>query len=191
MLIIVCGFAGSGKSTLSELLGKEFGLKVVHASHLLKELATKKVEELDVEHTQAGTGFWESKEGQKYLEKRQTDSSMDLALDKKLLEIAAKGNVVLDSWTMPWLSKTGYKIWLNVSPQVRAKRVASRDGLNEKEVLQKILERDKKTSGIYAKLYGFTIGQDFAPFDLILDADKLNEKQVFETVKKKIKENYI
>ena len=191
MLIIVSGFAGSGKSTLSEALGKEFGLKVVHASHLLKELQKKKPEELDIENTQAGTGFWESKEGQSFLEKRQKDSSMDRALDKKLLEIAKKGNVVLDSWTMPWLCKDGFKIWLNTSAKERAKRVANRDGLPEKEVLAKILERDKKTAQIYEKLYGFKIGKDFSPFQLLINADKLKEKQVFEIAAGKIRESFL
>ncbi len=189
MLIIIAGFAGSGKSTLSELLGHKFSLNVVHASHLLKELQTKSVNELDIKNTQAGSGFWESKEGQEFLKKREQDFSMDKALDKKLLEIAEKGNVILDSWTMPWLSKKGFKIWLNVSQQVRAKRVAERDKLPEKEVLEKIKERDKKTADIYKKIYGFEIGKDFTPFNLVIDASDLNEKQVFDLAVKKILES--
>lgn len=186
MLIIVSGFAGSGKSTLSELLGKKLGLKVVHASHLLKELQSKSVKELDLENTQAGTGFWESAEGKKLLEKREKDFSLDKKLDKLLLEIAEQGNVVLDSWTMPWLCKKGFKIWLETSAKERAKRVSRRDKLDEKEVFEKILERDKKTAGIYKKIYGFEIGKDFKPFDLVIEADKLNEKQVLDAVLEKL-----
>lgn len=187
MLIIVSGFAGSGKSTLSELLGKEFGLKVVHASHLLKELQNKSVKELDTEHTKAGSGFWESKEGKIFLERREKDFSMDKKLDELLLKIAGKGNVVLDSWTMPWLCKKGFKVWLEVSAKERARRVAKRDNLPEKQVLERIVERDKKTAGIYKKLYGFEIGKDFKPFSMVVRADKLDEKKVFELVAGKIK----
>ena len=187
VLIIVSGFAGSGKSTLSESLGKEFGLKVVHASHLLKELQTKKASELDTEHTAAGSGFWESIEGQKFLEKRQKDSSMDRALDKKLLEIAKKGNVVLDSWTMPWLCKNGVKVWLNAKSETRAKRVSERDNLKYKDVLKKIKERDRKTAGIYKKIYGFEMGKDFSPFDVVIITDKLAQEDVRKIAIKKIK----
>ncbi len=189
MLIIVSGFAGSGKSTLAEGLGKEFGLKVVHASHLLKELATKSVKELDTEHTEAGSGFWESADGKKYLDKRSKDTSMDKKLDRLLLKIADEGNVVLDSWTMPWLCKKGFKIWIETSALERAKRVAQRDNLAEKEVLEKIMERDKKTAEIYRKLYGFEIGKDLKPFHLVIQSDGLEEKKVLEIAVLKIKES--
>ncbi|MEK6941463.1 MAG: cytidylate kinase family protein [archaeon] len=179
MLIIVSGFAGSGKSTLAEALAVHFGLEFVHASDLLKKLKTQKVYEIDVKNTKAGSGFWESAKGKKYLQARQKDSSMDRALDKLLLEIAAKGNVVLDSWTMPWLCKKGFKIWLEVSAKERARRVARRDGFDEKKVLEKILERDKITTGIYKKLYGFEMGADKKVFGMIIGSDKKTSKEVF------------
>lgn len=187
MLIIVSGFAGSGKSTLVEKLAKHFNLEFVHASDLLHQLKTKKAFELDPSHTLAGTGYWESSEGKKYLLERQKDGSMDRELDKLLLEIADKGNVVLDSWTMPWLCKKGFKIWLEVSPKVRAKRVAKRDGLDEKMVLQKILERDKITAGIYKKLYGFEMKPDKKVFDLIIRNSGMTKEQVFKKAVEKIK----
>lgn len=182
MLIIVSGFAGSGKSTLVEALAAHFGLKFVHASDLLKELKSKKVKELDVEHTSAGSGFWESPNGRKYLLLRKKDSSMDKELDALLLKIAKAGNVVLDSWTMPWLCNNGFKVWLEVDARERAKRVAERDGLNQKAVLKKILERDKVTAGIYKKLYGFQMGPDKKVFDLIIDATNLAREAVIMAV---------
>ncbi len=182
LLIIVSGFAGSGKSTLTEVLAAHFGIEFVHASDLLKRLQKQKASELDVKGTKAGSGFWESEEGKKYLHARQKDGSMDKELDKLLLKIAEKGNVVLDSWTMPWLCKKGFKIWLEVSAKERARRVAERDSLDQKVVLQKILERDKITAGIYKKLYGFEMKADKKVFDLIIEADKKNIKIVFEDV---------
>jgi len=188
MLIIVSGFAGSGKSTLADYLGKQFGLPVVHASHLLQQLKQKGMAELDTATTKAGSGWWESKEAQDYMKQRQKDDSMDKALDKELLAIAGKGNVVLDSWTMPWLCKEGIKVWLNAKAETRAKRVSERDNLKYKDVLKKIKERDKKTAGIYKKIYGFEMGKDYSPFDVVVITDKLTQDDVRKIVVEKIKE---
>ena len=188
MLIIVSGFAGSGKSTLADYLGKQFSLPVVHASHLLQQLKQKEMAELDTASTKAGSGWWESKEAQDYMKQRQKDDSMDKALDKELLAIAGKGNVVLDSWTMPWLCKDGIKVWLNAKAETRAKRVSERDNLKYKDVLKKIKERDKKTAGIYKKIYGFEMGKDYSPFDVVVITDKLAQEDVRKIVVEKIKE---
>ena len=188
MLIIVSGFAGSGKSTLADSIGKNFGLKVVHASHLLQQLKQKEMNELDTTKTKAGSGWWEGKEAQDYMKQRQKDSSMDKALDKELLEIAEKGDVVLDSWTMPWLCKKGIKIWLNAKAETREKRVSERDNLKYQDVLKKIKERDKKTAGIYKKIYGFEMGKDYSPFDLVIITDKLQQEDVRKIAIKKIME---
>ena len=91
---------------------------------------------------------------------------------------------------MPWLCKKGFKIWLHASPSVRAKRVAQRDKLEEKKVLEKIIERDKKTAGLYRKIYGFSIGEDLTPFQLVINSDNLKEKEVFEIAVQKVSEYY-
>ena len=186
MLIIVSGFAGSGKSTLAEAVGKQFGLQVVHASHLLQQLREKEAEDLDLMHTKAGSGWWESKEAADYMKAREKDSSMDKALDKELLAIAEKGDVVLDSWTMPWLCDKGIKVWLSAKAETRAKRVAERDKLKYEDVLKKIKDRDKKTAGIYKKIYGFEMGKDFKPFDIVVITDGISQDYVRKTVIKKI-----
>lgn len=186
IVIIVSGFAGSGKSTLAENLAKHFKLKCVHASDVLKQLLEKDVESIDLDKTTGGTGWWESSEGKKFMKQRTADGTLDKILDKKLLELIKKGNIVLDSWTMPWLSKAGYKIWLNTSIEERANRVSERDKLSIEEVKEKIASRDKETSLIYEKLYGFKMGKDLTPFNLILKTDGMSIEEVFEKAKKTI-----
>ena len=100
----------------------------------------------------------------------------------KLLEHAKKGNVVLDSWTMPWLLDGGFKIWIDASKEVRVKRLAKRDGTSLKKALKVLEEKEETTKTIYRELYGFSLGEDFSPFDLILDTNKLDADEVFHTV---------
>ncbi len=99
------------------------------------------------------------------------------------MKLAKQGNVVLDSWTMPWLLKEdAFKVWLEVSPNERAKRLARRDRISVKEALSALDEKDGKTKRIYKRLYGFDLGEDFSPFDLILDTNLLESGEVFQAL---------
>ncbi|MGD0405096.1 MAG: (d)CMP kinase [Candidatus Bathyarchaeia archaeon] len=175
-VICISGMAGTGKSTLSKKLAEKYNLKCYSGGDALKELA--KAEGYDVSRQ----GWWESLEGLNFLKERVIDPKFDKAVDAKLLEYAQQGNVLLDSWTMPWLLKEGFKIWLMGSIEKRATRVAERDKITLNEAFKVLEEKESRTKAIYKKLYGFALGEDFAPFDLVLDTDNLNAEEVFEVL---------
>jgi cytidylate kinase len=176
VIICVGGMAGSGKSALAKKIAEKYKLKYYSGGAALMGLA---VEE-GYRHVERG--WWESSEGMRFLERRGTDPRFDQAVDQKLLQMARKGNVVLDSWTMPWLLKKGFKIWLEASAQKRAERIAERDRISFEEALEAMKRKERQTKVIYKKMYGFSLGDDYAPFNLILDAEILNEEEVFRTV---------
>jgi len=127
-------------------------------------------------------GWWESQEGMKFLRLRTEKPEFDKKVDMKLLEWAEKGDVVLDSRTMPWLLERGFKIWLEASEEVRTSRIANRDGLTFEEALRYLREKESRTKEIYRRLYGFDLGEDLAPFDLILDVNLLEKHETFQTL---------
>jgi len=176
--IVVCisGMAGTGKSTLSKRLAKKYELKYYSGGDALKELAK------DQGYNSSSRGWWESPEGLSFLEKREKNFIFDKAVDEKLMEYAQQGHVLLDSWTMPWLLKTGFKIWLVASVEKRAERIAKRDRIPIGEALRVLQEKEARTKAIYKKLYGFTLGEDFEPFNLVLDTDALNAEGVFQVL---------
>jgi len=176
IVICISGMAGTGKSTLSKKLAEKYNLKCYSGGDALKELA--KAEGYDVSRQ----GWWESLEGLNFLKERVIDPKFDKAVDAKFLEYAQQGNVLLDSWTMPWLLKEGFKIWLMGSIEKRATRVAERDKITVNEAFKVLEEKEAMTKAIYKKLYGFVLGEDFAPFDLVLDTDNLNAEEVFEVL---------
>jgi len=176
IVICICGMAGSGKSTVAKKLAEKYGLKYYSGGDALKALAIEKG------YRPLEKGWWESPEGLSFLENREENPEFDKAVDRKLLEVAEKGNVILDSWTMPWLLKKGFKIWLEASLRKRAERVAKRDGISVEKALEALKSKEKKTKTIYKKLYGFSLGEDFEPFHLILDTDNLSAKEVFQTL---------
>ena len=188
MLIIVSGFAGSGKSSLADSLGKTLKLEVIHASALLKEMCVSGNKKLEHASVKKVKDWWESDEAKKIMINRKNDSSYDLALDEKLKKIAKKGNVILDSWTMPYLYKgKAFRVWLSASAEVRAKRVSKRDNLKYEKVLDKIKARDSQTKSLYETLYNFSMGDNLEVFDLEIDTDNVSQEEVFEKVLSKIK----
>ena len=179
-VICISGMAGTGKSTLSKKLAEKYQLRYFSGGDVLKELAQQEGYDVSVQ------GWWESPTGLKFLNERANDPKFDRAVDDKLLEHAQQGNVLLDSWTMPWLLKDGFKIWLEASFEKRAARVAVRDGLTVSEALDVLKEKEARTKAIYKSLYGFGLGEDFKPFDFILDTDNLSANEVFEVLCKVI-----
>ena len=176
--IVVCisGMAGTGKSTLAKRLAQKYGLKYYSGGDALRVLAAEKG------YNSSSNGWWESPEGLSFLEQRKANASFDKAVDEKLLEYAAQGNVLLDSWTMPWLVKQGFKIWLAASVEKQAQRIAQRDKMTVEEALQALKQKEDRTKSIYKQLYGFALGEDFAPFNLILDTDNLSAEEVFQVL---------
>jgi cytidylate kinase len=176
VVICVCGMAGCGKSTVAKSLAEKYGLEYFSGGNALKALA------LEAGYKPAEIGWWETAEGMNFLQQRMEDPQFDRNVDEKLLELAKQGNVILDSWTMPWLLKNGFKVWLEASPHVRAKRVAERDGIDVEKALKVLKEKDRRTKVIYKDLYGFDLGNDFSPFNLILATDELDVDEVFHAV---------
>ena len=173
LVICISGMAGTGKSTLAKKLAEKYGLKYYSGGDALKALAVEEG------YDASRDGWWESAVGLKFLKQREGDAKFDKAVDQKLLEYAEKGNVLLDSWTMPWLLKTGFKIWLLASMEKRAARVAKRDKITVEKAVKVLKEKEDGTKAIYKQLYGFTLDEDFKPFDLVLDTDNLSAEEVF------------
>jgi cytidylate kinase len=179
-VICISGMAGTGKSTLSKKLAEKYQLRYFSGGDVLKDLAKHEGYDVSIR------GWWESPEGLKFLNERINDPKFDKAVDDKLLERAQQGNVLLDSWTMPWLLMEGFKIWLDASFEKRAARVAVRDGMTESQAREVLKEKEARTKAIYRELYGFGLGEDFKPFDFILDTDNLSANEVFEVLCKVI-----
>jgi len=114
----------------------------------------------------------------RFLAKRRGSSRFDKEVDARLLKKAAKGNVVITSYTLPWLSKDGLKVWLSGTPQSRAERMAKRDSSTSEESMKIIEKRDKENFNLYKKLYGIEFGKDLSPFQLVVGTDGVPARRV-------------
>ncbi|MEM0090505.1 MAG: cytidylate kinase family protein [Nitrososphaerota archaeon] len=184
LVICISGLAATGKSTVARKLAKALNIRYISGGQALKQLAIERGYE------PGGEDWWEKPEGLKFLEERSSNPEFDKLVDAKLLELASKGDVVIDSWVLPWLLKDGYKIWLKASEDERAVRLSKRSGLpidTAKEILRK---RDSESKEIYNRLYGISLENDLSPFDVVLDTTGLNEDEVYKVLLSLIKLHY-
>lgn len=179
--IILFGFSGSGKSTVANLVEEKYGLRVIHPSGILRDLYEGK--KVDVGNTRYNTGFWESEEGVRlFMSRLDEDEPLDIVSDKILVKEVRKGNVVIDSWSLPWLTDKGRKIYLQGDLKVRAQRVAKRSDISYKRALEIVTMKDEETRNLFKRLYGFDIKQDHDVFDYIINTNSLTKSEVFRSV---------
>ena len=124
---------GSGKNTLGELLAKKLGYSIV--SPTFKDLANKE-----------GIPLLE------FQKKAEKDPNIDFKFDE-LLKEQAKGNCVVTTWLGPWILDATVRIKIFASDQIRAERIAKRDGMSSKEALDHLKKRDDHNRKRYKKIY--------------------------------------
>jgi cytidylate kinase len=115
MIILICGFSASGKSYLVNFVAKKLNYSYIHTSDILNQFANGIVEKkIQIDETKRNDGWYEFSGLD---DKRKKDQNFDKKLDKYLLNlIKTKDNLVLDSWTLPYLIRNDLnviKIWLD------------------------------------------------------------------------------
>ena len=166
--IIISGLPAAGKSTVAEIISKKLNLKAINVGDILKSKFTEVT----------SSNYWDTPSGFSALRLREKNEEIDKSVDRAVLRIIKRGNIVIASYVMPWLSKTGYKIWLDASPEERAKRLAKRDKISIEKAAEIIKKRDKENYLLYKRIYGISLGKDKKPFDLVIDTEKLSPREV-------------
>lgn len=180
--IIISGPPAIGKTTISKGLAKEFGLKSLSGGDVLKELAKEQGFKTQ------GDDWWDTLDGMKFLSQRKDNYEFDNIVDEKLKKIFLEGNVVITSYTLPWLVKGGIKIWLAGSHENSAKRMQSRDNMSFQEAFDIVKKRYDENKILYKKLYGFDFGDDLKVFDIVIDTNGLDAQTVLNTAIQKVRE---
>jgi len=166
--ITISSKSGCGNSTVSRIIARKLGLKLIN--YTFHDLAEEK--KMDFE---------------KLCLLAENDDKYDLFVDKRQVELAASGKCIMASRLAIWLLKNAeLKVYLEASPQVRAGRIAGREGLSVDEALAAMAKRDNRDHQRYMKLYGIDIDKyDFV--DLVVDTEKGDQFYVVDQIIKKIK----
>ncbi len=179
--IIISGMPAVGKTTVSRLVARSLGTPMMGGGDVLKEMAVEEG------YTPGGDDWWDTAEGMKFLAERKRSADFDREVDARLLQKVKKGDVVVTSYPLAWLTDSGVRVWLSGGTKSRAARMAKRDHMTKAECTAVLRVRDAENYKLYRKIYGIEFGKDLKPFDLVVDTDEIEESKVAEIVLKYVR----
>ncbi|MEM0021676.1 MAG: AAA family ATPase [Fervidicoccaceae archaeon] len=161
-VIAIGGPPGSGKTTYAKRIADLLGLEYKSAGAIFREMSS----ELGISLVDLN----------KLAEK---EKWIDYYVDKRSLEEALKGNVVIEGHLVPWVVKNiaDFKIYFYASIRTRVKRIASREGRDEKEVFIETAQREYSHALRFRRLYGIDI-TDLSIYDLTLSTEIMSIEEV-------------
>ncbi len=150
-VITVSGLSGSGKDTVANITSELTGLKIFTGGMVFREMAKKKgmtIEEFCIKR----------------------DKNTDYELDKLLLKKGLEGNVILNSRLAGWImgEHADIKIFVECPLEIRARRIAERDGVSEEEARKSVRKRDEADTQRYKQLYSIDINKKDI-YDVVID----------------------
>ena len=168
LVVIICGLAGSGKSTAATMTYKRFKLKHVSAGDQFRAIAKeRKLSLIDLGRYAA------------------THPEFDKELDQRMMKAAKAGNVVLDGRASAYLAKkqriAAIKIFLTVDPKESARRVAKRDGISVASALKTTQQREREVAKRLKALYGLDTSSP-AYYDAVIQTDRYAPEEVAELI---------
>lgn len=165
-----------GKSTVARGLAKHYNIRWISGGDVLKEMARERGLDPD------GDNWWDTPQGMSFLRMREQDFELDRQVDNRLLKMCQTGNVVVTSYTLPWLDADAQRVWLECSPLISATRMQNRDGVGADEAMKVAQKRHKHNTELYRRHYGFHFGMDESVFDIVVHTNNKDAEQVVAEV---------
>jgi cytidylate kinase len=151
MTLTVSGEVGAGKSTVARALAQMLGLRCLSSGEIFREEARRRgvtLAELSLLAEQ--------------------DPSIDRMVDQAQVAEARTSDIVVESRLSGWLLDGDVRIWLRAPVDVRARRVAARDGVTVEAARADIMIRESSERRRYAALYHIDL-EDLTRYHIVLD----------------------
>ncbi|MFX0039786.1 MAG: (d)CMP kinase [Promethearchaeota archaeon] len=170
MIITISGLHGTGKSTIAKLIAKKLKIQYYSTGQVFRDLAQEMNQTLE--------------EFTHYVEK---NPNIDEKLDKKIIEIAQGGNIIIDSQLSGYILKNiaDFKILLICSLETRVKRISERDNSTYEEKLKETILRERSELERFKRLYDIDLNNQeelSLIYDLIIDTENLTVEEILEIV---------
>jgi len=171
LIITISGQAGSGKSSVGEILAKKLGYEYLSIGDMRREMARKRSMTIS-EFNKLG----------------ESEDFTDKEVDEFQSELGKKQDkVIVNGRTSYYFIPKSVKICLIADPEKRAKRVFGDkgrqneifDGLDDAK--KKIIDRDKSDVMRYKKIYGINVS-DEKNYDYIVDTSDITAEQVVDKI---------
>lgn len=168
MKIAISGKSGCGNTTISRLVSDK--LKIEFINYTFRNMAEEK--------------------GLKFEELRvlaQKDDSYDIFLDERQKQLALKGNCVVGSRLAIWIIEDAdLKVFLDAPVETRAKRIHKREGGSYEEVLGKTIDRDKKDTERFKRIYNID-NNNYSYADIVIDTTLYTAEEIADIIIAKAK----
>ncbi len=166
MIVTVSGPIGSGKTTVAKALAERFCFRHISAGEVFRRLAKERGMSLN--------------EFSRYAEENE---EIDRLIDRTQVELArSNGNAVVDGRLTAWLlPEAEIKVWLKAPIEVRAERVARREGISYEQALYETKKREESEAKRYREIYSIDLW-DLSPYDIVLNTSLYEADDVIQII---------
>ncbi len=170
--IIINGRAGSGKSTIIKKLSEALQLLAVDVGQMVRAAAREHGMELA-----------------EFARYRDAHHDVDREIDERVMKAIRGGDKIVQSRTIPYLFKKKgqpyFGIFLDVTPETQAKRLAARDNISQEQARSDNAKRDAADHARYQKIYGIDIN-DLSVYHLVVATDDQTPEQTAQFILAKL-----
>ncbi|MGY8746012.1 MAG: cytidylate kinase family protein [Candidatus Poseidoniales archaeon] len=174
--ITISGHPGSGTSTLVEAICENKGWTSLNGGEIFRQEAKSRNLPLSEFANLCANDF-------------SVDRYLDDILKSKMVE--TDGPKVMESRLSGWwahlLELDCIRLWIEVSENVRAKRVVGREGISFEEALVSNSKRSEKDLARYEEMYGLN-PEERTPYTHVIDASGLTKEEVLTSALKILEE---
>lgn len=164
MIIAIAGPIGVGKSTVARGLATRLGYRYISGGEVFRDMARAR-----------GISVTEVNK------LAEQDPALDRELDQRQRELARAGDCIVESRLAGWMVDADLKIWLRAPVDVRAARVARREGQRLDAARAELQERERSEWARYKQLYNIDT-TDLSLYPLIIDTSYWHADAIADTL---------
>jgi cytidylate kinase len=161
--IAISGKSGCGNSTVSRIVAKRLGYKLVNYTF----------------HSTAqeiGVSFEEM------CDLAEQDDKWDIHVDECQVEMAREGDTVLGSRLAIWmLDDADFRVYLDARLDVRGERIHKREGGDLEQIRSRTTQRDQRDHDRYLRLYGID-NNKYQFVDLVVDTEDRTPEEIADLI---------
>ncbi len=170
MIITISGPPGSGKSTLSKILSVRLGLELVSMGDIFRKCAHDRCISLE-----------------EFGQIAKCNEKIDREIDEMQKKIAnEKDDILIEGRLSGFLVDANLKVWLKAPLEIRAQRIAKREGKQVSKAMAETSEREECERERYLKYYSININ-NLSVYDIIIDSSRWNPEELNEIIEKAAK----
>ena len=165
MIITIGGLAGTGTTTLAEVLSEKLDIQYISAGFIFRQMAA--------ERGMSVLEFSEFAEG---------NIEIDKEIDKRQAELAKSSeNLIIEGRLSAYFIEADLRLWLMTPFEIRSKRIANREEKSVDVAKEEIITREKSEALRYKEIHNIDIS-NMDIYDLIINTDSFDPESISEII---------